>query len=433
MLAGAAMAALIGIAVPANAASPSYPSNNQLASSSADRAVAAFYASRQGAPLWLAPANAAATESLIAALERSALDGLPGGPGYAAQARSLIGRARAGDGGARLQAERLLSTAWVHYVTALRAPMADMSFADNWSKPRTFTPGQILASAAAARSLGQHVAEVSAVNPVYANLRNAAWQSMRSSGGAPDPRVLANLARARVAPFQNRYIIVDAASARLFMIENGQIADTMKVIVGKPGEQTETPMVASTIYHATLNPYWHVTDGLVRELIAPNVMKQGLSYLDERGYQVFDRYGDDAQRLDPSTIDWAAVAAGRQRIEVRQNPGPANSMGQMKFGFANKYDIYLHDTPRKELFGQANRDLSHGCIRLEDAHRLARWLVGRDPAPSDIPEQHVALASPVPIYITYLTAHVADGGIAFVDDIYGRDRSAAGMQVASLR
>lgn len=434
MLAGAAMAALIGIAVPVSAASPSYPSNAKSVAPSADRAVAAFYASRNNAPLWLSGANLEAANQFVAALERAPLDGLANGPDLAARARMLIARGQAGDAGAKAEAERLLSSAWVNYATALRSPMAGMSYADNWVKPRSLTAGQILASAAAAHSLSRHVAEVSAVNPVYSALRDAAWSAAQANGGALDPRVITSLDRARVSPFQNRYIMVDAASARLFMIEDGRIADVMKVIVGKPGQETQTPMVASTIYYATLNPYWHVTDGLVRELIAPNVMKQGAKYLSERGYQLFDRYGDDAQQIDPASVDWPAVAAGRQNIEVRQLPGPANSMGQMKFGFANPYDIYLHDTPRKELFSQADRDLSHGCIRLEDAPRLARWLVGRDPSgSSEAPEQHVALRSPVPIYVTYLTAHAENGGLAFADDIYGRDASAASMQVASLR
>ena len=82
-------------------------------------------------------------------------------------------------------------------------------------------------------------------------------------------------------------------------------------------------------------------------------------------------------------------------------------MGRMKFGFPNAADIYLHDTPNKELFAQDDRNLSHGCIRLEDAERLGRWLLGRDPqAASRDPEQNVLLPTPVPIYVTYLTAQV---------------------------
>jgi murein L,D-transpeptidase YcbB/YkuD len=104
-------------------------------------------------------------------------------------------------------------------------------------------------------------------------------------------------------------------------------------------------------------------------------------------------------------------------------------MGQLKFGFPNPEDIYLHDTPTKALFNQDDRSLSHGCIRLEDAERLGRWLLGRDPeTASDDPEQHVLLPTPVPIYLTYLTAQANGGQLTFVGDSYGRD----GQNTASV-
>jgi L,D-transpeptidase YcbB len=270
------------------------------------------------------------------------------------------------------------------------------------------------------------------VNPLYAQLRDAAWTEMQSSGGSVDPRVLTSLDRARERPVQDKYVMVDAAAARLYMIQDGQIVDSMKVVVGKAGPRTQTPMMASTIYYATLNPYWHVDGELVRSLIAKNVLEQGLGYLKSHGYQVMPADPSDNSLLDPAKVDWHAVADGTLQVRVRQLPGPANSMGRVKFGFPNAYDIYLHDTPSKDLFAQDDRDLSHGCIRLQDAERLARWMLGHDPeAVSKAPEQNVALPTPVPIYVTYLTAQARDGQLSFVDDIYGRDAQA--MQVAALR
>jgi murein L,D-transpeptidase YcbB/YkuD len=177
-------------------------------------------------------------------------------------------------------------------------------------------------------------------------------------------------------------------------------------------------MLASVIHYATLNPYWHVTPDLVQSLIARNVLDQGIGYLKTRGYQVLAPDNSGAM-LDPAKVDWHAVAEGTEQVKVRQLPGPANSMGRIKIGFANSSDIYLHDTPNKDLFNQDDRTLSHGCIRLEDAVRLGRWLMGRDPtAESRAPEQNVLLPKPVPIYVTYLTARVEDGQLAFVDDPY---------------
>ena len=225
--------------------------------------------------------------------------------------------------------------------------------------------------------------------------------------------------------------MVDAAAARLYMIEDGRVVDSMKVAVGKPGAKTQTPMLASTIYYATVNPYWHVGPELVRSLIAKNVLEQGVGYLQRQGYQVMPADPDDDRLLDPTTVDWHAVADGSLQVRVRQLPGPANSMGHVKFGFPNAYDIYLHDTPVKELFAQDDRTISHGCIRLEDAQRLERWMLGGRDTVADAPEQNVPLPTPVPIYVTYLTAQAHGGQLSFVDDIYGRDAQAERM--AALR
>ena len=208
-------------------------------------------------------------------------------------------------------------------------------------------------------------------------------------------------ASAPAIPAHGRHVLVDAASARLFMIENGQVVDSMRVIVGKP--DSATPTLRSTIYYATLNPYWNVPVDLARKIIAPRVLKEGPAYLEARGYQVVDRFGRSAQVLPAESVDWQAVADGRTKVYVRQLPGPGNSMGEMKFGFANSDGIFLHDTPKKDLFEEASRQLSNGCVRLEDAERFARWLLRRDPAvESASPEQHVALPGPVHITITYL-------------------------------
>jgi len=425
-LAGVAAAALLGLALPAYAATSSELPGAANYDSSADQAVNAFYAARGGAPLWLKAGNDAGARELIDVLQRAPLDGMANGPAIAAQAQALMARAGAGDVAARGSADRLLSTAWVQYVAALQTPPAGMTYADKWVMPRRDSAATILARAAAAPSLGAHVRGIANVNPLYAQLRDAAWSSMQANGGQLDPRVLASLDRARDMPPQGRYVMVDTAGARLYMIENGRVADSMKVIVGKADPSTQTPMLASTIYYATLNPYWHVSAEMVRSTIAPNVLSMGLSYIKSRGYQVMDA---DGTMLDPAKIDWKAVAAGRDTVRVRQLPGPANSMGQIKIPFPNGSDLYLHDTPNKSLFSQDDRTLSHGCIRLQDAERLGRWLMGREPqAASNDPEQNVLLPKPVPIYVTYLTAQVDNGQISFVDDIYGRD-----TQVAALR
>jgi murein L,D-transpeptidase YcbB/YkuD len=203
-------------------------------------------------------------------------------------------------------------------------------------------------------------------------------------------------------PIHGRYVLVDAASARLYMIEDGRVRDSMRVIVGKPA--TPTPELKSVINYETLNPYWHVTADLTQTLIAPRVLQEGTTYLTTRGYEVVSAFAPDAKVLPPDGVDWKAVAAGNAQVYVRQLPGPANSLGHFKFDLPSGDGIYLHDTPKKELFAQDERNLSHGCVRLEDAQRLARWLLGKDPPAASVPEENVALPHPVPITISYLDA-----------------------------
>jgi len=238
-------------------------------------------------------------------------------------------------------------------------------------------------------------------------------------------RLLLNMERARRLPppggSVSRYILVDVGSARLWMYEQGQPVDTMKVIVGKAA--SETPMMAALLRYASVNPYWNVPPDLVASLIAPKVIAGGASYLKDRRYEVLDSWESDAKVIDLGTVDWQAVASGKQELRVRQLPGGANSMGAIKFMLPNEYGIYLHDTPNKAVFADDNRWVSNGCVRLEDAARLARWVFGEMPrgANSD-QEDYVPLEKAIPVYMTYLTVGSAANGPVFRADPYDRDR-----------
>jgi len=223
--------------------------------------------------------------------------------------------------------------------------------------------------------------------------------------GSVAPQLYIDTIAGAQIPASGRYLLVDAASARLYMIEDGRVQDSMKVIVGKP--DTPTPELKSVLNYETLNPYWHVTPDLARTIIAPRVLQEGDAYLARQGYEIVSGWGHDAQVLSPDSVDWKAVAAGTAQVYVRQRPGPANSLGRFKFDLPDGDGIYLHDTPKKELFAQDQRNLSHGCVRLEDAERLARWLLGKDPPAVAAPEQNVLLPRPVPITISYLDPHTA--------------------------
>jgi murein L,D-transpeptidase YcbB/YkuD len=194
----------------------------------------------------------------------------------------------------------------------------------------------------------------------------------------------------------------------------------MKVIVGKMG--SATPLMAGLIRFASVNPYWNVPTDLVQTSIAPRVLAQGIGHIEAERYQILSDWTDEAQIIDPAGIDWAAVAEGRVELRVRQLPGRGNSMGDIKFMMPNDFGIYLHDTPDKILFGRDDRWLSNGCVRVEDARRLAAWLFGSMPEGKDPDaEEDVELAEPVPVYITYLTVGASEQGLVFRNDPYARD------------
>ncbi len=236
-------------------------------------------------------------------------------------------------------------------------------------------------------------------------------------------RLIANMERAKRLPAPGRfrrYILIDAASAELTMVENGKSVGKMKVGVGTP--ESPTPMMAAMIRYISVNPYWNVPADLAQTLIAPKVLAQGIAYLTERHYQVLSDWTEDAVRLDPARVDWRRVAQQRLVVRLRREPSPGNSMGNMKFMLPNDYGIYLHDYPDKSLFAKDERWVSNGCVRLEDANRLAKWLTGKVPAIGGTPERRVELRQPVPVYMTYLTAVPTPTGVQFRADTYGRDR-----------
>jgi murein L,D-transpeptidase YcbB/YkuD len=204
------------------------------------------------------------------------------------------------------------------------------------------------------------------------------------------------------------------------MYEGDRPVDSMKVVVGKT--EMPTPIMAGMIRTAIVNPYWQVPDDLVQTNIAANVLEKGVKYLRTGGYQVLASWDEGAKPVDPKKVDWQAVHAGRAQVHVRQLPGGANFMGKVKFEFPNPMGIYLHDTPAKDLMAQDTRTFSSGCVRLEDAQRLGRWLFGGTLPTSKQPETKVALPQAVPVYITYLTAYPEAGGqVAFRSDPYKRD------------
>lgn len=416
---GAAVALALVVSAPASGAVTG-PSSDL----SASAAVATFYQTLHTQPIWFRNGpNAAAIAQLTAILQRAPFDGFAEGPQLAAQVQAAAAQANSGKPQDIAQAEQVLSSAWVAYVQAIKKPTTGMIYAYPVLKPQGSTVDDILLTTAAAPSLASYLASVSDVNSIYKQLRDTAWSEAQASGNmTPDPRLLANLDRVRSLPAKGRFLLVDAGSSMLTLYQDGQPLDSMKVITGT--SELPTPLIASYMYYITYHPYWHAPDHLVRKTIAPTFLRMGMSYLKTHGYHVIEDWSENPKVIDPTTVDWKGAAAGRVHLKIQQDPGPLNSMGILKYPFANPQDIYLHDTPDHSKFELANRNLSNGCVRVEDAKRLGRWLLGHDPeSPGDVPETRVQLPRPTAIYLTYITAQVNDGKITYRPDIYGWDRT----------
>ena len=402
-------------AVGASAAAAAAPSH--------DGEIAAFYRARGGAPLWFSAGSGAAAQQLLSLLATVQADRLnPRHFNLKALSRAVAG-ARSGDRGAIQRAEAMLSEAFVAYAREQRHDPGGIVYVDAALRPKPPAAADLLDAAARAPSLSSYVQNMGWMNPIYAKLRAAIASHLYRSDA--ERRVLElNLERARALPAgSDRYVIVNPPAARLYMYENGQVVDSMRVVAGRPDAVAQTPMMNAYIRYVALNPYWNSPPDLTSKLLAPRVIKGGRTYLNSHGYEVLSDWSDQAHVIDAMSVDWHAVAAGKS-IRMRQKPGPANSMGRMKFMFPNQQGIWLHDTPEKEKIDEAARLQSNGCVRLEDAPRLERWLFnGRPPSwKSAKPEQHVELPGKVPLYITYLTAVPSGTSIVYFDDFYGKDR-----------
>ena len=417
-------AAAVALTVAAPMSLPIAPA--QAAASAEGAEVAAFYRARGGASLWFSPTSGNAAQQLIQQLGTAQADNLNPRRYNARGLARAVQAASRGDPAAVRRADLMLSQALVTYARDLKHdPRVGIVYVDPELKPVPPSARMVLSQAAAAPSLAQYVQQMGWMNPIYGQLRQALASRLYRSEA--ERRLLAtNLERARALPSgSGRYVIVNAPAARLYMYENGQVVDSMRVVAGRPDPIAQTPMMNAFIRYVALNPYWNSPADITAKRLAPTILKEGRAYFKNRGYELLSDWSDHARVIDPMSIDWRAVQAGRVQARLRQKPGPANSMGRMKFMFPNAQGIWLHDTPEREKIEEAARLESNGCVRLEDAPRFARWLLGRTVKPQGArPEQKVPLPSPVPIYLTYLTAVPRGSSIFYFDDFYGKDRAA---------
>jgi len=226
----------------------------------------------------------------------------------------------------------------------------------------------------------------------------------------------------------NRYILVNIPDFHLYLFDHNQPVLSMKAVVGRPSRPT--PELSSTINRIVFYPYWNVPASIAQKDIIPKVINDP-NYLTDMHFKILDRQDDqdNAKIVDPSHIDWHAAADNKFMYSFRQDPGLGNSLGIIKFEFENNKDIYLHDTPAKNLFGNDSRPFSSGCIRLEKPFDLVNYLMDNEWSKSQLPQiletgktKYIEASHPIPIIITYVTVWVDDqGALQFRDDIYGLD------------
>ncbi|NHN38449.1 L,D-transpeptidase family protein [Pseudomaricurvus alcaniphilus] len=238
-----------------------------------------------------------------------------------------------------------------------------------------------------------------------------------------------NLERWRWLPedLGSRYIVVNLAAFELKVYENNVNVMNKRVIVGR--DQRKSPVFSDNIRYLVFNPTWTVPPRLAINDKLPEIRRDS-NYLQRLGFTVYP--GGSNIAIDPATIDWSKYGRKNFPFRLVQAPGPQNALGQVKFMFPNPYDVYLHDTPSRELFAQSRRAFSSGCIRVEDPLALATYLLrenGWDRNKIDAviatgKLETVYLKKPMPVHLEYWTAWVnSEGVMHFREDIYRRDDS----------
>lgn len=262
----------------------------------------------------------------------------------------------------------------------------------------------------------------------------ATMRALNVSAAARVRQIRLNMERWRWLPqdLGARHLIVNIAGFALRLVDHEQEIMRMRVVAGQPYRQT--PVFSDTISYLVLNPYWHVPHRIAVEDKLP-LIKQNPDYLAQQHMTLLRGWGADAQVIDPATVDWSAVTADNFPYRLRQDPGPQNALGRVKFMFPNRHNVYLHDTPSRSLFTRAERSFSSGCIRLERPLALARYLLADQSAwtaariqqvlDTNV-ERTVPLKQKVPVHLQYWTAWAErDGTVHFRRDVYERDASLA--------
>lgn len=255
-------------------------------------------------------------------------------------------------------------------------------------------------------------------------------------------QIAANMERWRWLPndLGDRRVIVNVPDFSVIVEGPGVTSIRWRAVVGRT--ERETPTFSSTIESFSLAPYWNVPANLARKDILPNIREDSL-YLDRVGMTVIDTRSGEL--VAGGSIEWSTISDDEflARYRLRQEPGPLNSLGNLKIAFPNPYTVFLHDTPSKSLFDDSSRAFSSGCVRVERSLELLDWLLDGDPewtaeriteVVEGGEERSSRVREPVPIHVLYLTALVEeDGRLGFRPDVYGLDGALEQALMAAMK
>lgn len=239
-------------------------------------------------------------------------------------------------------------------------------------------------------------------------------------------------------PLEPRHVLVNIAEQHAYVYDDGKVTFDTVTVVGAPAPDRRTPEFSHLMTHLVVNPTWNVPRSITVSEYLPALRRGGARHL-----QVWSRSG----RVDPDRIDFSRYTARTFPFSLKQAPGPRNALGRVKFMFPNPWNIYLHDTPARDLFARENRVFSHGCIRLEEPLELAYHLMAAQTATPQAEfdrilatgrETRIDLETPVGVHLVYWSAWVTPTGRAnYRGDPYGRDAAVlqalrdAGVELAA--
>ena len=393
-----------------------------------------FYESRNNLPAWIDNDKASPrVGALLDALTHSEDHGLDPARYGVDRFQQMVAQAEQNKN--RYEIERVpeietrLTYAYLQYAADLLGWSGDpKAIQTNWIRAnnKTDLAGQ-LAKAVSSNQVRETLEELAPTHPQYKGLQTALARERQNPTGHLD-QIRMNLVRWRWMPrdLGDRYVFVNVPAYQMQVMEGEKPVLAMRVVVGDPKHQT--PLFNDEMTTIVFSPNWNVPESIIRTEMLPKLVDDP-GFLQRQNIQVV---GTSGHVLDENAVDWYDEAA-LAKLHFRQEPGPKNALGLVKFQFPNQFDVYMHDTPQDALFNKERRALSHGCIRLENPVALAEYVMRDNPqwttekisaAMNAGHEQAVALKEHLPVHIGYFTAWVnPDGSVTYTDDPYNLDEN----------